>query len=140
MELYSCTKAKQTQPNKISKKPQKIKSASKSHTDSNSHYLKNASVCRANWVFKRHKRESASELKRARNFKEGYEQSLHIYTNKIRERERERVRAAIEGEAFEGSGGGLGFGAAPFGGPLRFGNEHSVFAVLFLPHCWIPTA
>lgn len=50
--------------------------------------------------------------------------------------DRERnARAAIEGEAFERGGGGFGFGAAPFCSPLGLGNEHSIFAMLFLPHC-----
>lgn len=44
------------------------------------------------------------------------------------------VRAAVEGEAFERDGSVLGFGAAPFGSPLRFGYEHAIFAVLFFPH------
>ena len=46
----------------------------------------------------------------------------------------EYIRAAIEGEAFEGGAGLFGFGAAPFGGPLRLRYEHPVFAVLLLPH------
>ena len=46
----------------------------------------------------------------------------------------ELVPAAIEGEAFEGSAGLFGFGAAPIVGPLRLRYEHPVFAVLLLPH------
>lgn len=45
------------------------------------------------------------------------------------------VRAAIEGKTFEGSAIFFGFSASPLRCPLRFGDEHSVFAVLLLPHC-----
>ena len=44
------------------------------------------------------------------------------------------VPAAIEGEAFERGAVLFGLGAAPFGGPLRLGYVHPVFAVLLLPH------
>jgi len=47
------------------------------------------------------------------------------------------VRAAIEGKTFEGSAIFFGFSASPFRCPLSFGDEHSVFAVLLLPHCYL---
>ena len=64
-------------------------------------------------------------------YKYKYNTHTHIY----RERGGERnLRAAIKREAFERGAEFLGFGAAPLGGPLRLCDEHSIFAVLFLPH------
>lgn len=52
----------------------------------------------------------------------------------IRREEKEKLRAAVEGEAFKRGAEFFGLGAAPLGGPLRLGDVHSIFAVLFLPH------
>lgn len=44
------------------------------------------------------------------------------------------VRAAVEREALKIGVDFFGFGTAPLGSPLRFGDVHAIFTVLFLPH------
>lgn len=120
---------------------------SKKHSNRYAHNIEDGAVCGAHRVFKRRKRNSEIHSSIFMDYTKNITHThttttgIQTYIQKCTSRKergrgvrKEKLRAAIERKALERGRIVFGFGATPLCCPLRLRYEHSIFAVLLLPH------